>query len=555
MAGKKILSGKDVREKILLGIIESGRTVASTYGPRGRTVVYEKGTNYLITKDGYTVINQIDFTHECKKFGAKLVREAANYANFVNGDGSTNVAILTVALCQEINDLLNQGIDINDVRAGFKLAKEFTLRELSKFKKEISSEEDLLNIAQISSNNDKEIAKYITEAFSGVGDNGIVSIGTSQSRKGETSVIFSNGFEFDRGFLSSKCVNSANDQCILKNPKLLLSLKPINSVEDIKPIVTYCEKNRLPLIIISPNFDEEVMAFYNEVVSKKIIQGTLILSPGTDKFSIDNKMNDLAIMVNGKLLGQDVEFSVFDIEKDFGTCEEIIIQKSKTTISGAKYDEENFNRYIELLNAKINLDSVEKAYSEYEIETIKERVARMTGGIATILVGALTEIELNEKRDRYDDAVNAVRNTIKNGYIEGASTPLLRISYKTNFVDQFNSEQMNMAQRTAFKSYMKALRKPSKILISSTGDDPENIIPEVLKSDNLGFDSRRAEIVDLLKNGIIDPYQIICNNILYATNIAEQFLSIDSMIISDVPNMEIQSLDNILDNSGIKGIF
>jgi chaperonin GroEL len=545
MAGKKILFGKNVREKILSGIIESGKTVASTYGPRGRTVVYEKGSNYFITKDGFTVISQIDFTDECKKFGAKLLREAANYANFANGDGSTNVTILTTELCSEVNNLLNQGIDINDIRAGFKIAKEFVLNELSNFKRNISSEEDLKNIALISSNNDEEIASSIVTAFTGIGDDGIVSIGTSQSRQGKTEVVFTTGFEWDRGFLSSKCVNTANDQCILKEPKLLLSTKPINDVESLKPIVTYCAQNKMPLVIIAPVFDEEIMSFYNEQVSRKVITGTLVTSPGTDKIAIENKMNDLAIMVNGKLLGQDIEFANFDIENDFGTCDEIIITKGKTVISGNHYDEKKFNDYIDGLRAKINLDSSEKAYSEYEIENIKERVARMTGGIATILVGALTEIELSEKRDRYDDAVNAVRNTIKNGYISGASIPLLRISYR-------NCKSDIPSQQYAIKAFLKALRKPTKLLIQSTGDDPEAIIPEILENNNNGYDARKAQIVDFMTAGIIDPYSIICNNILYSTNIAEQFLSINSMILSDVPNLELQPLDSVLDDSGIR---
>jgi chaperonin GroEL len=168
----------------------------------------------------------------------------------------------------------------------------------------------------------------------------------------------------------------------------------------------------------------------------------------------------------------------------------------------------------------------------------------MTGGIATILVGALTEIELSEKRDRYDDALNAVRNTIKDGYIPGASTPLLRISYTKV------TKGLKPSQEFCVKSYLKALRKPAKLLIVSTGEDPENIVPQLLKkNNNFGFDARKAKIDNLIENGIIDPYKIIYNNILYATNIAEQFLSINSMILRDVPNMEIQSLDEILNDN------
>jgi chaperonin GroEL len=543
-SGKKIITNKKCRDGILLGIIETANVVSSTYGPRGRTVAYEKGDGFKITKDGVSVAKEVKFTDELKNFGATLIKEAANYANFSNGDGSTNVTIITAELCREANDLLNQGIDINDIRAGFKAGQNIVLENLIKFRKEIKSEEDLLNIAKVSSNNDEEIAKYISEAFSGIGDNGIVSIGTSQSRQGKTNVVFTTGFEFDRGFLSSKCINSANDQCILNDPKILVSVKPINDVESLKPIITYCENNKFPLIVIAPNFDEDAMAFFNEMLSKKIIQGTLILSPGTDKISIENKVNDLAICIDSKILGQDIEFSTFDIENDFGKCDQIIVTKGKTTIIGAKSNEKNFNDYVELLRAKISLDSTEKAYTEYEIESIKERIARMTGGIATILVGALTEIELSEKRDRYDDAINAVRNTIKDGYIPGASTPLLRISYTKI------PRGLKPSQEFCVKAYLKALRKPAKLLIVSTGEDPENIVPQILKkNNNFGFNAIKAKIENLIDNGIIDPYKIIYNNILYATNIAEQFLSINSMILRDVPNMEIQSLDEILNEN------
>lgn len=546
MAGKKILFGKDARERILTGIVEAGRTVASTFGPRGRTVVYEKGADYQITKDGYTVLNQIDFTDECKKFGRKLLHEAAYYANFVNGDGSTSVSIITTELCAEINNLLNQGLEVNTIRKGLKLGRDFVLENLKSYKKEIESEEDLRRVALISANGDEEIAKYVIEAFTGIGDDGIVSIGTSQSRKGETSVVFSNGFEFDRGFTSSLSVNDDKDRCFLVNPILILSVKPFNDVEEIKPIVTYCDKGKNPLVIIAPSFDETVQAFFNERLSKKQIKGALIFSPGTDKTSIADKMRDLAVMTGGSLIGQDTELSSFDIENDIGSCGDITITKNKTIIKDPHYSENDFNEHIESLKLKIASDSVEKAYSEYEIENFKERVARMTGGIATILIGALTSVELGEKKDRYEDAVNAVRNTIKNGFILGASLPLLRISYMDT-----SSLTKEFGIAAVINTYLKALRKPTKILINSTGLDPEAIIPQMIKKDNMGFDARTGQVCDLFEKGIIDPYKITCNNILYATNIAEQFLSINSMIVRDTPNMEVVPLDSVLNESKI----
>jgi len=547
MAGKQIINSQHARNKILEGILEAGNTTAKTFGPRGRTVAYDRGGSFIVTKDGITVLKNIGFTDEMKNFGVMLLREASAKSNYQAGDGSTGVAILTAELCKEANKLLNRGLDINDIKEGFKLGRDFVLKHLQNYIHNIEDNKDIFNIAKISANNDEEIAKYITEAFTSIGDNGIVSIGVSQSRKGETVVKINTGIEFDRGFLSSKCVNSINDQCILQNPKILLSSKQLNDIDELQPIIEFCKLHKHPLIIIAPNFDETVMALFTELLSRKTIDCSLILAPGSTKTNIEDKLSDLSVLLNTKILGQDFDLNEFNSDKHFGTCSEIIISKGKTIIVEPKYDEAEYNKWIQFLQDKIKLDSAEKAYSEFEIESIKERIARMTGGIATILVGALTDIELNEKKDRYEDAINAVRSTINNGYVIGASTPLLKIS-SLEFKDEYLPPIM-----MAVSSYLKCMKTPAKLLISSTGKDPDVLIPKILsEKQNYGFNAKTEKIVDLIQEGIIDPYKVIYNSILYSTNIAEQFISIDAIIISDVKNLSYQSLDEVLNEEGIQ---
>jgi chaperonin GroEL len=549
-AGKKILSKQKARLGILSGIIEAGKTAALTFGPQGRTVMFDKGSQPRLTKDGITVLNTIQFTDELKNFGAQLLKEASGKSNYAGGDGSTSTAILTTELCCAAQRLLNQGIDINDLKVGFKLAKEKVLEELKNYKQVINGPDDIYHIAKISANNDEAIAKIIADAFDQIGDNGIVSIADSLSRTGETSIKITSGIEFDRGFLSSLSVNSPNDQAIFVEPAVILSSQIVNKVEDFTLLLQNLILKHIPIILIAPDFSDDVLAWFREQLSKKLLTGALILAPGVSKESIATNLLDFSIMMGGRIVYQDVDIDQFDIEKDICSCDRIIITKGNTTVIAPDTDKERFDKHIENLQAKVKVSSSEYSYSEYEIETIKERIARMTGGVATIMVGALTSPELGEKKDRYEDAVSAVRATINDGYVIGGATPLLKISYDHKFVTSYN-----IGVTTAIKEYMKAIRKPAKLLIEYSAEDSESIIPEILKNSvNFGYNAKERRIEDLLKAGIIDPYKVVVNSIIYSTNVAEAFMSVDAVILSDVPNLNIEPLDSILQESGILGI-
>jgi chaperonin GroEL len=250
--------------------------------------------------------------------------------------------------------------------------------------------------------------------------------------------------------------------------------------------------------------------------------------------------------------GEQRDFEDFSFD-DVGTCDQITITKMKTTFSIENYvDEKRVEEHLTSLQSKLELDSAEEGYSEYEKERLKERIARMTGGVATILVGALTAPELGEKKDRYEDAINAVRAALSNGYVPGAGTALLRTSYN-NFSEY--TDNLSIAQKTAFNSFMRAIRRPAKMLISSTGEDPEVIIPNLLSStDNSTiFDARQGKVRSAFEvGGIIDPFSVINNSVIYSSSVAEQFFSLDSVIISDVKNLSYTPLDNVLEESKVE---
>jgi len=544
--GKKIFRGNEGRQRVLDGILEVSKTVASTYGPKGRTAAFDKGGSFRTTKDGITVAKELKFSDEAKNFGAMLIKEAAGKSNFMGGDGSTSVTILTAELCKEAYKLLVKGIDINHLKEGFQIASDYVLNELVTYKHEIENEHDIFNIAKTSANNDLEIAETVKQAFISIGDNGIVTLADSLSRKGETAVKTRSGLEFDRGFLSSECINASHDQCILEEPNFLFSSEVLNDVEDLQLIIQPLQLNKKPIVIIAPDFSHEVMAWFRDMLNKKTVIGSLVLAPGVSRENINDNLIDLAVMTNAKIMYYDFELNDYK-EEYLGTSTQVIINKDKTAIIGAHFDDERYNKHIEQLRAKVDYEGTEIGYSGYQLQTIKERIAKMTGGIATIYVGGITLTELEEKKDRYEDAVNAVRAALTGGFIPGGGTPLLRIAYKGG-----KELSVGLNHVAAVKAFLNAIKAPAKILINSSGADHESIIPEILALDNKsGYNSKEGNLTDMVASGIIDPYEVIKNSVTYATNMTEQFMSVETVIVTDAPNMYIESLDSVLNEDGI----
>ena len=541
MAGKSIIFGQKARESINRGIQYACKAVASTFGPRGRTVAYAKGTNSVATKDGISVLKNIAFSDEAADTGLKLLKEASDKANMHSGDGSTSTTILTAALCNEANKLLTQGIDINDLRTAYKKASQDVLAQLEGYKQTVDSEDAIKNIALVSSNGDEEIASFVTEAFTSIGDGGLVSYADSMSRTGKTVLEVKQGIQIDKGYISSKCVNSTNDQCILNGDVNIILFNDI--VEETESLSLLLQPlNGKPAIVIAPDFSDEVAAMYVKAFANRNI--AFIRAPGISKESISANIQDIAVMTSANIIGIDKSIEEFNTLKDCGKAGVVTITNKETIITDPLTDQKALEEHINLLKGMTQEGDCIHGKSIFQIDQINERIARLTGGIATIYIGALTSVELSEKKDRYDDAINAVRNSLAEGILVGAGTSLLRISYN-NVSDA--CKDMSIPQQTAYKAYMKAIRTPAKTLIASTGEDSEVVIPKILENKDYGFNARTSKVEDILKLGIVDPFAVVKNSIIYSTNMAEQFMSIDTLVISDVKNLSMEALDDIVD--------
>lgn len=543
MAGKTIIRGQKARKLINTGIQIGADTVSSTFGPRGRTVAFNKGTNTVSTKDGISVLKKLESSDEAIDMGFKLLKEAADKANMHSGDGSTSTAILTGALCDEAFKLLSQGIDINDLRVGYKKAATDVLKKLPGFKKDVDDEQIIYNIALVSANGDEEIATFVKDAFTKIGDGGIVSYADSMSRTGQTFLDVKQGIQLDKGYISSKCVNTTNDQCVLNDAKIIIFNDVVDDTEKLSLLLQTI--NKKPTLVVAPDYSQEVIAYYTKSYAASPI--VFIRADGISYESVKSGIIDLAVLTSAKIIGIDKTIEEFNVSKDAGFAKEIIINGAKQTIiSEPKTDEAELEKHIKQLKDLISGSDCVNGLSPFQIEQIENRIARMTGGIATIYIGALTSIELGEKKDRYDDAINAVKNSLEEGFLVGAGTSLLLISYDNEMTTE-SCANMTIPQSTAYKAFMKAIRAPAKRLITSTGEDTESIIPLILATKDVGFNARTAKVENIAEKGIVDPMTTLKNSIIYSSNMAEQFMSIDTIIISDVKNMSVEPLDDIVD--------
>lgn len=541
MAGKIIVKGQQARDKLMKGIMLAGEGVADTFGPRGRTFAWNKGTDTKTSKDGITFLTQIQDADEATDMGMKLVKEASDRANMHSGDGSTSTAILTKALCYEANQLLREGININDLRAGYKKAANDVLSKLESYKKDIQSEDDIYKIAKVSANGDEEVAGFVKDAFTQIGDDGLVSYADSASTTGKTFLDIKQGIRIDKGFVSSKCVNAENNQCILHNAKIVIFKDLVDDTEKLS-LLLQSNASKDSLLIVAPEYSDDVRAYYTKHYAASTT--VFILIDGTAQSVIEENLDDLAIMTSSKIIGKDTTIDEYNLHKDAGEASVITITAKQTIVSDPKTDEDALDSYIQKLKDKLSNDDPVNGMSPWQKEQIQSRIAKMTGGIATIYIGALSKIELGEKKDRYDDAINAVRNALSDGIVVGGGTPLLKISY-----DKISDacKDLAPAQQLAYKAYMRAIRTPAKTLIASAGEDSEVIVPEILKDDDLGFNARTAKVSKLINDGIFDPYNSVKNAVTYSSNMAEQFMGIDILILSAVKNMSVEPLDEVVD--------
>lgn len=544
--GNIVVKSFEARQAMLEGMRIAVGVVVDTFGPRGKVFAYNNGTNTILSKDGVTALKKIKLSNELKDMGVKFVTEASDKANYHNGDGSSTTAILTYAMCEAMNKLINQGFDINLIRTCITEIRDFIFSLLTNFKCDIDDEKQIHDIAFISANGDEEMANLITQAFTSIGDKGLVSYADSQSRYGESSLILSKGCEIGKGYISSKCVNSANDQAIFEDVYVAIFRDPVEDLEHFKMFIQLMHGHNL--LVIAPDYSDEVAAFYTNTAAKD--NNVFIRTPGYSRESIQRENEDLAVIFNTQIIGEDIQLEEMSYDK-CGHAESIVATKNSVIVTEPSTDKNRKKEYVDTLQGLIDHQDPTRALSSDEIINIKSRIAKLEGGIATIYVGALSNQELSERKDRVDDALNAVRNALNGGFVVGGGTTLYRIAEGDEYTKLL--ENTTSDKKVVYDALMQAIKMPLKILVHSASCSYEKVAIELHEDKNFGFNARTGKVENLIEQGIVDPYNIVKNAVLYATNMTTQFVSVADAIISDVKNLSIEPLDEVIDPG--RGVF
>ena len=538
--GNIVVKSFEARQAMLEGMRIAVGVVIDTFGPRGKVFAYNNGTNTILSKDGVTALKKIKLSNELKDMGVKFVTEASDKANYHNGDGSSTTAILTYAMCEAMNKLINQGFDINLIRTCITEIRDFIFSLLTNFKCDIDDEKQIHDIAFISANGDEEMANLITQAFTSIGDKGLVSYADSQSRYGESSLVLSKGCEIGKGYISSKCVNSANDQAIFEDVYVAIFRDVVEDLEHFKMFIQLMHGHNL--LVIAPDYSDEVAAFYTNTAAKD--NNVFIRTPGYSRESIQRENEDLAVIFNTQIIGEDIQLEEMSYDK-CGHAESIVATKNSVVVTEPSTDKNRKKEYVDTLQGLIDHQDPTHALSSDEITNIKSRIAKLEGGIATIYVGALSNQELSERKDRVDDALNAVRNALNGGFVVGGGTTLYRIAEGDEYTKLL--ENTTSDKKVVYDALMQAIKMPLKILVHSASCSYEKVAIELHEDKNFGFNARTGKVENLIEQGIVDPYNIVKNAVLYATNMTTQFVSVADAIISDVKNLSIEPLDEVID--------
>jgi len=520
---KQIIYSEEARKKLLEGANKLANAVATTLGPKGRNVAIDKkwGAPNVI-HDGVTVAKDVELEDPFENMGAQLIKEAASKTNDVAGDGTTTATILAQAIVEEGLKNIAAGANPMILRRGLEKAVEAVVDQLKKSAKKVSGKDDYAQIATISAA-DETIGKLIAEALDKVGPDGVVTV--EESRGIETNWEHREGMEFDRGYVSPYFVtDSAKMISSIENPHILITDKKISAIADLLPLLEKLVQLTKDLVIIADDVEGEALATL--VLNK--IRGTMnILAVKAPGFGDRRKemLEDIAVLTGGSVVSEDTGIKFESVTPDMlGKADRITSDKDNTVIVGGKGARSKIEARITQIRSQI-----ERTTSDFDKEKLQERLAKLSGGVAVINVGAATEIEMKEKKERVNDAVQATKAAIEEGYVVGGEVALLRASSALGSLKAEGDEKIGI------KILEDALSKPLKKLAENAGTDSGWVVREVSKSSgNVGFNALTGEFEDLVKAGVIDPVKVTRSAVQNAASVAMMILTTEALI-TDIP--------------------
>jgi len=535
MSSKRIVFGSEAREKIRKGVDTLAEAVKVTLGPLGRNVVLERAFGApSITKDGVTVAKEITLEDKLENMGAQMVREVASKTADIAGDGTTTATVLAQAIFREGNKFVTAGANPMELKRGIDKAVEAVVEMIKKNSAAVSDKKEIQQIATISANSDETIGDLIAEAMERVGRDGVITVEEARGMKDELSVV--EGMQFDRGYLSPYFVtNQEKMEALLENPFLLIVEKKVTNMKSLLPILEQVAKAGRSLLIIAEDVEGEALATLVVNRLRGVLNIAAVKAPG---FGDRRKsmLEDIAILTGGKLISEDIGLKLENIQvADLGTAKRIVLTKDNCTIIEGQGDTENIQGRVAHIRKQI-----ENSSSDYDREKMQERLAKLAGGVAVIKVGAATETEMKEKKDRIEDALHATRAAVEEGIVAGGGVALIRAQ---KAVDEL---QLEGDQRLGLQIVRRALEEPLRVISSNAGYEASVITNRVkAEAGNIGFDAKKGEYVDMVKAGIIDPAKVTRSAIQHAASIAGLLLTTEASICDVEDKKETPTMPNM----------
>jgi chaperonin GroEL len=529
MAAKDVKFGADARERLLRGVDILADAVQVTLGPKGRNVVIEKSFGApRTTKDGVTVAKEIELADKFENMGAQMVREVASKTSDSAGDGTTTATVLARAIVREGSKAVSAGMNPMDLKRGIEKAVEIVVADLKKRSKKVKSNEEIGQVGTISANGDHEVGKMIAEAMAKVGNEGVITVEEAKSLTTELDVV--EGMQFDRGYISPYFITNADKMVAeLEEPSILIHEKKLTTLQPLLPILEAVVQSGRPLLIIAEEIEGEALA---TLVVNKLRGGLKVAAVKAPGFGDRRKamLEDIAIVTGGQVISEDLGIKLENVKLTMlGTAKKVRIDKDNTTIIDGAGKKAEIQARVGQIKTQI-----EETTSDYDKEKLQERLAKLAGGVAVIRVGGATEVEVKERKDRVDDALNATKAAVEEGIVPGGGTALL---YATKSLNGVTGENEDQTQGIAI--VRKAIQFPIRQIVENAGVEASIVVGKLLeqKSSTYGYDAQKEAYADLIDTGIVDPTKVVRVALQNASSVASLLITTEAMV-ADRPKKE-----------------
>jgi len=528
MAAKEVRFATSARDRMLRGVNTLADAVKVTLGPKGRNVVIEKSFGAPhVTKDGVSVAREIELEDKFENMGAQMVKEVSSQTADVAGDGTTTATVLAAAIVREGVKAVAAGMNPMDLKRGIDKAVNAAVEELKKLSKPCTDNKAIAQVATISANADETIGQIIAEAMEKVGKDGVITVEEGSGFENELDVV--EGMQFDRGYLSPYFVNNQKQMTVeLEDPYILLHDKKVSNIRDLLPALEGAAKANKPLLIIAEDIEGEALATLVINAMRGIVKVAAVKAPG---FGDRRKamLQDIAILTGGQVISEEVGLTLEKVTlEDLGSAKRVVVTKENTTVikgAGAKAD---IDGRVEQIRGQM-----ETTTSDYDKEKLQERVAKLAGGVAVIKVGAATEVEMKEKKDRVDDALHATRAAVEEGVVPGGGVALIRALSNLGAIKGDNHDQ-----DTGITIALRAMEDPLRHIVANSGGEPSVVVQRVREgSGNFGYNAANGDYGDMVEMGILDPTKVTRYALQNASSVAGLMITTECMI-AELPKDE-----------------